>query len=125
MKTRNAKSMTNTRKMVDTLKESDQDFEWYPTTDEMLECVKKDLIFEDKDNYQSILDCGAGDGLALKRLTKGTKYAIEKAEPLLQSLDKSIFVVGTEFDEQTLMDKKVDIVLVTLLTQSMINGLSK
>ena len=102
--------MTNIRKMVDTLKDSDQDFEWYPTTDKMLECIKKDLLFEDKDNYQSILDCGAGDGRALSKLTKGKKYAIEKAEPLLQVLDKNIFVVGTEFDEQTLMDKKVDVV---------------
>ena len=99
----------NTRKMVNTLKEEDQDFEWYPTTNEMLETIKKDLK-EEVSDHPSILDCGAGDGRALNYLTEGEKYAIEKAEPLLHSMDKDIFIVGTDFDQQTLIDKKVDVV---------------
>lgn len=99
----------NTRAMVNKLKEEDQDFEWYPTTNEMLETIKKDLE-EELSDHSSILDCGAGDGRALKYLTEGDKYAIEKAEPLLYSMSKEIFIVGTDFDQQTLIDKKVDVV---------------
>ena len=101
--------MNATTKMVESLKESDQDFEWYPTTNEMLEVIKKDLK-EEVSDHPSILDCGAGDGRALNYLTEGEKYAIEKAEPLLYSMNKNIFVVGTDFDQQTLIDKKVDVV---------------
>ena len=101
--------MNATTKMVNILKEEDQDFEWYPTTNEMLEAIKKDLEEEVGDST-SILDCGAGDGRALNYLTEGEKYAIEKAEPLLHSMNKDIFIVGTDFDQQTLIDKNVDIV---------------
>ena len=96
--------------MVKTLKEEDQDFEWYPTTDEIIQVIKTDAILE-LDEAFSILDCGAGDGRVLNALTEhGDKYAIEKADPLLQVLSKNIFIVGTDFNEQTLIDKKVDVV---------------
>lgn len=98
-----------TVKMVEALKESGQDYEWYPTTDEIIECVKKDI---EVDHYDppTVLDCGAGDGRMLRALTTNDRYAIERAEPLLKTLDKDIFIVGTEFDEQTLIDKCVDVV---------------
>lgn len=85
---------------------SDQDFEWYPTTDAMLDIIKQDM----ESDSGSILDCGAGDGRALRYLTEGKKYAIEKSRPLLDSMDKDIFIVGTDFYEQTLIDKKVNTV---------------
>lgn len=91
---------------------SDQDFEWYPTTSEMIGCIKSDI---DKKGFDyrdpSVLDCGAGDGRLLKALTKGSKYAIEKSRPLIDALDRKIYIVGTEFMEQTLIDKTVDIVV--------------
>lgn len=99
----------NTRNIVNSLKENDQDFEWYPTTDEMLAVVKRDIVAEFSDGA-SVLDCGAGDGRALKYLTDGDKYAIEKSDLLLQMMDKDIYIVGTDFDQQTLIDKKVDVV---------------
>jgi len=101
--------------LVKTLRESDQDFEWYPTTDEIIECVRADLrdfttVRDDQEICASVLDCGAGDGRVLEALTKGDKYAIEKSVPLLDTLSKDIFVVGTDFDQQTLIDKKVSAV---------------
>ncbi|MCL5975386.1 MAG: hypothetical protein M1270_06130, partial [Gammaproteobacteria bacterium] len=48
---------------------TNSDYEWYPTTTPMLECIKKDIdqmvkeiVLEDS---PSILDCGAGDGLVV------------------------------------------------------------
>ncbi len=96
--------------LVTALKEEGQDFEWYPTTDEIIQTVKSDLVTQNIDGHASILDCGAGDGRVLQALTEGKRYAIEKSKPLLSRLDKSVFVVGTEFAEQTLLDKSVDVV---------------
>ena len=101
--------MSNTLKLVKTLKDNDEDFQWYPTTTEIIETIKEDIAENNVEEHLSILDCGAGDGRVLNALTKGKKYAIEKAKPLLNALDKNIFVVGTDFESQTLIDKKTDI----------------
>ena len=102
--------MTTTNNIVSRLKEDDQDFEWYPTTTKILDAIKIDLEGIQQYDSVSMLDCGAGDGRALKHLTKGKKYAIEKSLPLLELMSKDIYVIGTEFNEQTLIDKKVDVV---------------
>lgn len=99
----------DTRKILADVIGTDSDFEWYPTTNEIINAIKDDLSSEFDCSY-SILDCGAGDGRVLKALSKGKKYAIEKSKPLLNALDRSIFIVGTEFTEQTLLDKKVDVI---------------
>ncbi len=96
--------------LVAELKDNQQDFEWYPTTDEIIEAIKNDLENQKLDGKYSVLDCGAGDGRVLNALTEGRKYAIEKSKPLLNALDRKIFVVGTDFVEQTLIDKRVDVV---------------
>jgi len=101
-------SNASTRTLVAQLKSTDTDYEWYPTTDEILAKVKDD--FKDEHDAPSVLDCGAGDGRSLMYLTKGKRYAIEKSYPLLQALDSSVFIVGTEFQEQTLIDKSVDVI---------------
>lgn len=92
--------------LITRLKENDQDFEWYPTTSEIIRTL---------DNYIqpncSILDIGAGRGDVLKKLTKPkTRYAIEKSQILINELPADVFVVGTDFDRQTLIDKKVDVI---------------
>ena len=96
------------QQLLELAKSTDQDFEWYPTTPQMIDAVKKD--FSGDFDHPSILDCGAGDGRVLQALTDGDRYAIEKSRPLLDAMDRSIFIVGTEFAEQTLIDKKVDLV---------------
>jgi hypothetical protein len=99
--------------LVKTLRESDSDFEWYPTTTEIIDTVRDDLrsfacVREGEEIRESVLDCGAGDGRVLESLTKGDRYAIEMAEPLLNEMHRSIFIVGTDFHKQTLIDKKVN-----------------
>lgn len=104
--------MNLNKQLVTQVAGTEYDFEWYPTTKEIIQAIKKDIEELDQYSHKSptVLDCGAGDGRVLLSLTKANKYAIEKSKPLLNALDKSIFVVGTEFNEQTLIDKNVDIV---------------
>lgn len=55
--------------LLDLVKQNNEDFEWYPTTNEMLEVLSKRIkqIEEDKNlNVESMLDIGAGDGRVLK-----------------------------------------------------------
>ena len=100
------------------LKENDQDFEWYPTTEEILNCIKDNVKerFYDRfsDNEQprvSVLDCGAGDGRALRAIANGSEmYAIEKSERLIFEMSEDIYIVGTEFHQNTIIDKKADVV---------------
>lgn len=89
--------------MVSVLKETDSDFEWYPTTPQIISAVKKRIGQND-----SVLDCGAGDGRVLMALTEGQRYAIEKAVPLIQAMPADVCIVGTDFFESTLIDKQVD-----------------
>ena len=99
-------SRQRTLTLVDEIKMQDQDFEWYPTTQEILDTIRNDMDEE----HLSVLDIGAGDGRSLQALTNGKRYAIEKSKPLIQAMDKSVFIVGTDFEQQTLIDKKVDVV---------------
>lgn len=100
--------------MVKHLKESDQDFEWYPTTDEILQCVRTDLLDYSESNEHpgmpkcSLMDVGAGDGRCLSALTIGPKFAIEMSELLIEQMPANVFVIGTNFYEQTILDKRVD-----------------
>lgn len=95
-----------TSALVKQIKETDSDFQWYPTTNQILSSIKSDIdqLIENLDLEQSpsILDCGAGDGRSLTFLTKGDKYAIEKSKPLITAMDSSIFVIGADFHQQTL-----------------------
>ena len=96
--------------LVEALKHNDCDFEFYPTTQEIIDVVKRDIEASWAHERPSILDCGAGDGRVLTALDGKRSFAIEKAEPLINALDREVFVVGTDFKAQTLIDKKVDVV---------------
>lgn len=98
------------------VKNQGEDFEWYPTTDEILERVATSI----EENFRhygsgslSILDIGAGDGKALRFLSKrtpaSTLLAIEKSQRLIRELDESIILVGTDFLTQRLVTKEADI----------------
>lgn len=118
-----AKSVSQT---VVALKAAGEDFEWYPTTDEILKVIARKIRGADDDysrhGHIKILDIGAGDGRALVRLQEMLvgvdswntihldQFAIEKSMVHLANMPKSIVVVGTEFFEQTLVDKKFDVV---------------
>ena len=110
--------------LVKQLKEADQDFEWYPTTDEIIDAVIADLKHLRNTayhRYSSILDIGAGNGKVLSALRKKTSdydgvdglydlHAIEKSAILCEQMDDNILIVGTDFAEQSLLSKNVDII---------------
>lgn len=101
----------STQQLLAEVKQANQDFEWYPTTDEIIEVINNDIKNDYHFDKPSILDCGAGDGRVLKAIEHASRrYAIEKSKPLLDALDRDIFVVGTDFEEQTLIDKKVSVI---------------
>lgn len=107
------KRPVSTLALVEAIKDAEQDFEWYPTTPGMLALIKDDIDKWYRPSLKdapSVLDCGAGDGRALEYLTTGPRYAIEKSQPLIQQMDPSVFIVGTEFRQQTLIDKAVGVI---------------
>jgi hypothetical protein len=62
--------------LVEELKQNGQDHEWYPTTDEIIGAVARDLKEEFGEGYgerlkvHSILDIGAGNGKVLLALQR-------------------------------------------------------
>jgi len=115
------------------------DFEFYPTTNEILDAMYWDIKEHKKDHrnrceYQSIdiLDIGAGNcklydrfreisnenkeydsynNLEREKMLGISKYmVIEKSQTLLNHMPSEVFVVGTDFHENFLVDKKADIV---------------
>jgi len=115
--------------LLNKLKINNQDFEFYPTTSNMIQSAFYDYTHDKKDyhgriNNFSILDIGAGNGNVFtvmesllpppkdeyKSQTKITKYAIEKSEILINNLPADVMVIGTDFHMQTLIDKRVDVI---------------
>lgn len=118
------------------LKENNEDFEFYPTTKEMLYEIYKVI-----DEGSNVLDIGAGTcgfkkfadefdkirqneyfenidkykkGLIDRYPNKPCKliskyYAIEKSQILIKNFDKDVIVLGTDFYSTMLLDKKADI----------------
>lgn len=144
-----------TNNLIQTLKESGQDYEFYPTTSKMIETIAcrifnersedayfhnsfwgpsekyKTTIYDKVYLYQNkssvdILDIGAGNGNFKSEFEKfvdgiETKdhfhyehcsfYGIEKSRILLERLmENGYSIIGTDFDEITLIDKGADIV---------------
>ena len=109
----------STASTLELLKENDEDWEWYPTTDEIIRVVSRDII-DDHGRSASIMDIGAGDGRVLvaiaERIKANDKYhhtdlfAIEKSFTHLAAMPKNITVIGTDFEQQSLSDKPVDVV---------------
>lgn len=111
------------------LKEADQDFEFYPTTNKIIEALAADLNhhitsneynWRRNDHANSMLDIGAGNGKVLAGIKAHagrfenlgsirTFYAIEKSPILCGAMPDDIFVIGTDFLEQSLMSKTASI----------------
>lgn len=104
--------------LVSLLAAGGQDFEFYPTTDEIISALIKDIKRLGEKNYSrsydSALDIGAGNGKVLKALRERagirSLHAIEKSMILCEQLDPDILIVGTDFAEQSLLSKHVDVV---------------
>ena len=111
----------NTRTLITELKDTEQDYEFYPTTNEIISALVQDIkcykedYYNHRNNCTSILDIGAGNGkvlLALHDADIGLHelHAIEKSTLLCQELPHDVLIVGTEFYEQSLLTKAVDII---------------
>lgn len=118
--------MYTNKASVAAIKDSNEDFEFYPTTDEIISIVKQNL----KETFPSLvgktlLDCGSGDGRVLKALaedeinkgyTKITSenqinlIAIEKSDILVNLLPEYIFPIGRDFHQQNLIAIHADII---------------
>ncbi|MBN2830415.1 MAG: DUF4942 domain-containing protein, partial [Candidatus Cloacimonetes bacterium] len=110
--------------LVERLKIEGEDYEFYPTTNEIIRALYRHLSsVACHGSEASILDIGCGNGKVLMSLKQmdsenggeyrtkiGQRYGIEKSRVLIESLDKDICIIGTDFREQTLIDKKVDII---------------
>ncbi len=109
-----------TTELLRIVKSTEQDFEWYPTTNEIIAALVKDYrkhphgVEREYRRYHhhsavSVLDIGAGNGKVLAALRDAgiasDCYAIEKSIPLLACLPNDFVIVGTDFWEQSLYDK--------------------
>ncbi len=109
----------NMHALVEKLKSEGEDFEFYPTTDEIIHVINSDIKNLDSIGgryrafyFNSFLDIGAGIGKVIAAVNKVHNikaYAIEKAETLKNLIDQSVYMIGTDFMEQSLLDKYIDI----------------
>ncbi len=93
-----------------------EDHEWYPTTNEILTALIRDLGPEvECSRYHrtcsGFLDIGAGNGKVIDAVRKiqglHQFHAIEKSSVLMQSLPADVFILGVDFWNTSLIDKKV------------------
>lgn len=115
--------MRKTKDLVTELKEKNEDFEFYPTTKEIVEKII-DCIKEKDINVTKTLDIGCGNGNffnkaeeVLKEKNYGhiyfyDKYGIEKSSVLINEVLKNdtLSILGTDFFEQNLIDKNVNLI---------------
>lgn len=120
---------SETRQRVEDLKESGEDFEWYPTTNKIVRQVANDIRRVRDDEYRydrsrlDVMDIGAGDGRVLigikeelhdeewsRSVDVDNLFAIEISTVHLTNMPKEIVILGTDFREQTLVDKPASVV---------------
>ena len=107
--------------LIQTLKESNQDHEFYPTTDAIIRAMINDIgtvragLREYGSRLDSVIDVGAGNGKVLSALKEADLsinhyFAIEKSPILAGLLPDHVLIVGAEFEQQSLISKPVGIV---------------
>lgn len=109
--------------LIETLKQNGEDFEFYPTTKEMIKTIwNHNQMGDYAKSFGKILDIGCGTCNFKKwinelnnqepnennRVYIRNYYVIEKSKTLIDMLDANTIVLGTDFNETTLIDKKVD-----------------
>jgi hypothetical protein len=93
-----------------------EDREWYPTTDEILQRLVRDLpepTFRGRED-RSFLDIGAGNGKVLDavkgKVGQGKLYAVEISGTLRGFLDPDVFILGVDFNDVSLVGKGIGVV---------------
>ena len=123
----------STNQIVEQLKSNGEDFEWYPTTQEIVNCLAKKIFTkrsygqgEYECKYHSVLDIGCGNGSFFEKIDrteeqkasmKGDygrmlwkRFGIERSFVLCEQLPNDVVIIGSDFYEQSLIDKKVDMI---------------
>jgi len=101
------------RILVNNLEQNGQSWEFYPTTDEIIFSLAGKIGTHSK---LSMLEVGAGNGKVFRRLEQYNpnleieKFAIEKSEILIAQLPADVVILGTDFWNQSLIDKEVDVI---------------
>ena len=112
------KTQKTTSQLVKELKDFGEDMEFYPTTQEIVDRLA-DYLAENTTYLGNILDIGCGNGSFFRKLDEtkqikekkvhiNEKYGIEKSSILYEQVPEDVIMLGTDFHEQTLIDKKVD-----------------
>lgn len=98
------------------LKNSNTDFEWYPTTDAMIQNIIKDVLSADYSHKATkMIDVGAGDGRVLESFYKNKDLniskllAIEKSPNHVSRWSKNITFIGGNFYESQVNANSIDI----------------
>lgn len=113
--------MKSVNMLVKELKENNENWEWYPTTVEIVRAFAFYLksykhVRSDYGYGGSVLDIGCGNGGFFQKLCTDeafkniSKYGIEKSMILSEQLPDDVVLLGTDFNQQTLIDKKVDVI---------------
>jgi len=100
------------------IKELNEDFEWYPTTNEILEKLVENIHKSVEHKWyrnKSFLDIGAGNGKVLDFIKDETEYFskfffIEKSQYHNSNMNPSYLLLGSDFHKTTLVDKNPDII---------------
>jgi predicted RNA methylase len=97
--------------LLQTVIAAGEDFEWYPTTAQMIAAVARRLPTD----FKSLMDIGAGDGRVLVALAAKSDrdpelFAIERSHLLLQAQPEAVTPVGVDFYEQNLSTLPVDFI---------------
>ena len=131
---------TSTAQKIRMLRAADEDFEWYPTTPEIIAAMEQDIMSylkSHKNDYssgwrggrdkvklssdydsskkrliiESFLDIGAGDGRVLEHFNATEKYGIEIASAQADDLiRKGIFLIGRNFWDVSLVEQNYGLV---------------
>lgn len=107
--------------LIRELKENNENWEWYPTTLEIVEALQNHIKANKGTCYGTwsysgkVLDIGCGNGSFFEKFCKDEfanvqKFGIEKSNILAEQLPEDVCLLGSDFHEQTLIDKKVDLI---------------
>jgi len=115
----------NAKALVRQVKAQGQDYEFYPTTDEIIKKFIRDMFpktsrghYTGLGGISALLDIGAGTGKVLKavrddiddreNMVRPDLLAIEKSAVLYQELTRVCPVIGSDFLQQSLLGKRID-----------------